>query len=182
MIGPAKTSDYSMFSTRAFLPRCIMWHVRRHMRDGTSKTEFGFAACRSGASAVEFGLLAWPFLMMTMAVLQFYAMHIMQNTLSDALYQSAAAPEIELLAGQKDAYKAIVCAKTAFTDSCKASLVLEMQRLADVPTTSVALTEKFQAGTSNDVLLLRASTSVVQFVPFIPVLKIKASVIFRRPT
>ncbi len=145
------------------------------------RTVRNFIHRTSGASAVEFGLLAGPLVLIIMGILQFYAMHVMQSTLSDALYASAATPEPALLLGQRNAYRDIVCDKTFFPETCKNSLVLEMRRLQDVPTASTAVTEMFQVGSSNDVLSLRATASVVQFVPFIPLLKAKASVVFRRP-
>lgn len=142
-----------------------------------------FGAASGGATAVEFSLLCLPFFLILLAILQYFCFHIMRGTLSDALYQSASSPETALLLGQKDAYKNILCNKTVFAETCLSTVKLEMQPLANVPTGATAITGAvFNPGTTNDVLLLRGSSEVVNFLPLFPTLTVKASVVFRRPT
>lgn len=142
-----------------------------------------FGAASGGATAVEFSLLCLPFFLIVLAILQYFCFHIMRGTLSDALYQSAANPETVLLLGQKDAYKTIVCNKTAFVDTCLSTIKLEMQPLSNVATSATAITgTTFDPGSTNDVLVLRGSSNVINFLPMFPTLTVKASVLFRRPT
>lgn len=141
-----------------------------------------FTRCASGSSAIEFSALALPFLLLIVCIIQYYALHLMQSTLSDALYQSASKPEASLLTGSQSSYATTLCNKTAFPAICTATLKVELQPLQNAPTAKTAITGgTFNAGTSNDVLVLRASTQVVQFIPLIPILTAKASVVFRRP-
>lgn len=137
-----------------------------------------------GASAVEFALVVFPFLMLCLGTLQFVILHYTQQTLSDAVYTSASSPEAELIAKNKTGYIAKICAKITFTTSCLDStngLKVELIRLADLPTTATAIVgTSFDSGASGDVLVLRATMLTPQIVGFIPRLTAKDSVIFRR--
>jgi Flp pilus assembly protein TadG len=136
-----------------------------------------------GATSVEFSLLCLPFILILLSILQYFSFHVMRSTLSDALYQSTASPETALLLGQKEAYKNILCAQTIFSQTCLDTLKLEMQPLANVPTSATPITGTiFDPGSTNDVLLLRSSSSVINILPMFPTLTVKASVVFRRPT
>lgn len=139
----------------------------------------------SGASAVEFALVAFPFLALCLGVLQFVFLHYTQQTLSDALYSSASNPEAELISGSKSGYIAKICAKIAFQTDCLSAtngIKVEMMRLDDLSTTTTAITgSTFTSGTSGDVLVLRATMPTPKIVAFIPQLTAKDSVIFRRP-
>ncbi|GEP10751.1 TadE/TadG family type IV pilus assembly protein [Methylobacterium gnaphalii] len=137
-----------------------------------------------GASAVEFALVATPFLMLCLGVLQFVMLYYTQLTLSDALYSSASNPETELTSGNKSGYVAKLCAKIAFQADCLNStkgVKVEMMRLADLSTSPTAISgTAFSTGAIGDVLVLRATMPAPRIVPFIPILTAKDSVIFRR--
>lgn len=138
-----------------------------------------------GASAVEFALVLFPFLLLCLGILQFVFLHYTQQTLSNALYDSASNPEAELVAGNKTGYVTKVCSKIAFQASCLNStsgLKIEMMRLDDLPVVVTAITgSTFSPGSSGDVLVLRASMPAPQIVGFMPQMTAKDSVIFRRP-
>ncbi|GEO98612.1 TadE family protein [Methylobacterium haplocladii] len=142
-------------------------------------------ADETGASAVEFALVVFPFLALCLGILQFVFLHYTQQTLSDALYSSASNPESELTLGNKAGYIAKVCAKVVFQTDCLSStngIKIELMRLDDLPTTTTAITgSTFSSGASGDVLVLRATMPTPQIVAFIPQLTAKDSVIFRRP-
>jgi Flp pilus assembly protein TadG len=137
-----------------------------------------------GASAVEFALVVLPFLMLCVGMLQFLCLHYTQQTLSDALYNTASSPEAELIAGNKSGYVNKLCAKILFQASCldaTTGVQVELMRLSDLPTsvTPIAGTT-FSPGSANDVLVLRAKMPAPQIVSFVPQLMASDSVIFRR--
>lgn len=148
------------------------------------RTKLNLLIDDTGASAVDFALIVFPFLALCLGTLQFVMLHYTQQTLSDAMYSSASSPETELIANNKSGYIAKLCAKITFTASCldaTTGLKIEMIRLADMPTASTAITgTTFNSGASGDVLALRATMPAPQIVAFIPQLTAKESVIFRR--
>ncbi len=144
----------------------------------------GMLRCRSGATAVEFALIAFPLVMLVLGLLQFVIYCYLQQTLSDALYQTASDPEPELLAQDKAGYTAQVCARIAFSQNCLSpatGIKIEAMKLPNVPTASTAITgSTFDTGASQDVILLRATMAAPRIIPLIPELVAKDSVIFRR--
>lgn len=140
--------------------------------------------CRSGAAAVEFALIAFPLVMLVLGMLQFVIYCYLQQTLSDALYQTASDPEPELLAQDKPGYVAKFCARIAFSDSClnqSTGIKIEAMKLANAPTAPTAITgTTFDTGASRDVILLRATMAAPRIVPMIPELVAQDSVVFRR--
>lgn len=140
--------------------------------------------CRSGAAAVEFALIAFPLVMLVLGMLQFVIYCYLQQTLSDALYQTASDPEPELLAQDKPGYVAKFCARIAFSDSClnqTTGIKIEAMKLANAPTAPTAITgTTFDTGASRDVILLRATMAAPRIVPMIPELVAQDSVVFRR--
>jgi Flp pilus assembly protein TadG len=141
-------------------------------------------ADEAGASAVEFALLALPFLMLGLGMLQFLLLHYTQQMLSSALYSTASSPEAELIAGDKSGYIAKLCSKVVFQTDCTnttTGVKVELMRLTDLPTTATPITgTTFNPGSANDVLTLRAKMPVPQMVFFIPQMTSSDSVIFRR--
>lgn len=140
-------------------------------------------ADETGAAAVEFALVALPFLMLCLAMLQLLFLHYTQQTLSDALYASASSPEAELTTGNKSGYVSKLCNRILFSTNCLASngVKVELIRLVDLPTTATAITgTTFNAGSPGDVLVLRAKMPAPQVVFFMPQLIASDSVIFRR--
>ncbi|SFU96946.1 Flp pilus assembly protein TadG [Methylobacterium sp. 174MFSha1.1] len=150
-----------------------MWrHRLRELRD-----------CRRGVASVEMAFLAWPTIFMIIGALQFVIAQYTQVLLSNALYDSASAPEPELLLASADLYKTTLCAKIRVmqTQSCKAQVVVEMMRLTDAPTAATGVTgATFSAGSSGDALLLRAALPTLRILPLIPAITAQASVVFRR--
>lgn len=142
-------------------------------------------ADETGASAVEFAMVAFPFLALCLGILQFVFLHYTQQTLSDALYSSASNPESELISGSKSGYITKICAKITFQTEClnaTSGIKVELMRLDDLSTTATAIAgTTFTSGASGDVLVLRATMPTPQIVAFIPQLTAKDSVIFRRP-
>ena len=141
-------------------------------------------ADETGASAVEFALVVLPFLMLCVGMLQFLCLHYTQQTLSDALYNTASSPEAELIAGNKSGYVNKLCAKIVFQASCldaTTGVQVELMRLSDLSTSATAIAgTTFNSGTANDVLVLRAKMPAPQIVSFVPQLMASDSVIFRR--
>ena len=157
----------------------------RHLVSRRRKSMNPFADT-AGASAVEFALVSMPFLLLCLGILQFLFLHYTQQTLTNALYNSASSPETVLTQGNKTGYIAAVCAKVFFPTDCLNSttgLKVELIPLASLSTTATAITgaAALNPGASGDALVLRASMQVPRIVSFIPLLTARDSVIFRRP-
>lgn len=137
-----------------------------------------------GASAVEFAMVVLPFFLLCLGILQFLMLHYTQQILSDALYSTASSPEVELIAGNKSGYIAKLCAKIVFQSSClnaTTGVQVELMRLSDLPTAATGITgTTFNAGSANDVLVLRAKMPAPQIISLIPQMMAMDSVIFRR--
>ncbi|MBX9929945.1 MAG: pilus assembly protein [Methylobacterium sp.] len=139
--------------------------------------------CQGGVAALEFGIIAGPLVMLIVAVLQFIVYQYTQNLLNNALYDSAAIRETAITSNNKTGYKTAICNKIVImaTAQCATAIIVEMQPLQDVSKTSSPITDgPFTSGTVAQVILLRAILPVTQFVPFIPAMNAKASVVFRR--
>ncbi|KAB1072842.1 TadE/TadG family type IV pilus assembly protein [Methylobacterium planeticum] len=142
-----------------------------------------FGTCARGAAAVEFALLAWPMVGLVLGILQFVMIQYTQVLLNDRLHVSAAIPEAELLAGDQAGYKTRLCERIVVVvmATCQASLLVELAPLSATPTAETAVAgTTFAPGSKNDVMLLRASLPVTVFVPFIPRVAARSSVVFRR--
>lgn len=143
----------------------------------------GFRRDTGGAVAVEFAILVWPIILLILGALQLGVYQYTQVQLTNALFDTAADPEPAIYASDATSYKALICSRIRImpTATCKAALLVEMARLADVPTTTTALTgTTFTAGASKDVLLLRAGVPGVRIMPLLPAFWAKGSVVFRR--
>ncbi|MFD0937575.1 TadE/TadG family type IV pilus assembly protein [Methylobacterium trifolii] len=144
--------------------------------------------CRdaSGAVAVEFAILVWPVILLLVGILQLGLYQYTQVQLGNALFDAASGPseELGLLTGNATTYKTTVCTRIRILPlaTCKANLLVEMQVLSTVSTTATAITgTTFNAGASNNALLLRAGIPAIRILPFLPVMWAKGSVVFRRP-
>lgn len=135
-----------------------------------------------GATAIEFGLVALPFLMMCLGILQFLFLHYNQDSLSDALFAIASQPTVFVTGGDTQAaYKTAICNKSAFQANCTAKLKVERYRLATLPTAQTAVAGTVWQGASGDLVVLRASLDTLQVVGFVPTLTAKDSVIYALP-
>lgn len=134
-----------------------------------------------GASAVEFSLVAMPFLFLCLGILQFLFLHYSQNTLSEALYNIASAPE-DWLKKTPGAMKSEICAANAFTTHCNGTggLILELKKLDSVAVTRTAIAAGVETTVSGDAIVVRAQLPVQKVVGFMPDLVARESVIFRR--
>ncbi|TNC15932.1 hypothetical protein FF100_01305 [Methylobacterium terricola] len=143
----------------------------------------GLIRGQGGSASVEIALLAWPTMIALVGILQFVVAQYTQLLLGNALYDSAATPEAELLLGASSTYKATLCRKIRIvpSDTCRAQIIVEMMRLTDAPSVATSITgSTFDAGSANDALLLRAALPTLRVLPVIPAMTAQASVVFRR--
>lgn len=143
-----------------------------------------FARCEKGIAALELGLVAMPLTMLLVGILQLVVFQYTQSLLSNGLYDSAARPPASVLASDQSLFKGDLCDRIVIMAraSCVAAVVVEMARLDSVATTATPITgTTFSSGTSQQAIVLRAALPVTQFVPFIPVMTAKSSVVFRKP-
>lgn len=164
-----------LFMHRLTMPRAAKLEARFHT----------FTACRRGVAAVEFGLVALPLVLMLLGVLQFVVFQYTQITLNNALYETAGAPEAEVTAliPNQAGYKSKLCGKVMSTGSyCLSNVLVEMAPLATYATTRTPIQGLlFLGAPSGTPMILRASLPVIQFVPYMPQLVTKSSVVFVRP-
>lgn len=143
-----------------------------------------FAACRRGFATVELGFVALPLLLLLIGVFQFVVLQYTQISLNNALYETASSPETEItaLVPDKNGYKTKICAKVMSTGNyCRDNILVEMQPLSSYSTSKQAIAGTiFIGGVAGTPMLLRAAMPVTQFVPFIPRLVTKSSVVFLR--
>ncbi|MFE1600899.1 TadE family protein [Methylobacterium sp. ID0610] len=139
---------------------------------------------RLGATAVEFALLLWPAMVLILGALQFGFYQYTQATLSNALFDTAAAPGTEVILGDQAGYRNRICASIPIIPdaTCRATLLVELEPLASLPTTVTDIQGSvFDPGLPMNLMVLRAAVPTLQILPFAPVMRAKASVVFRRP-
>ncbi|KQT61113.1 hypothetical protein ASG52_17955 [Methylobacterium sp. Leaf456] len=139
---------------------------------------------RSGATSVEFAILAWPLVALILMACQVAIHQYTVLMLSNTLFDTAATPQVSVLAGNQSGYKSDVCAKLPFmtTKTCESSLLVEMAPLSAVPTAAQAIQGTvFSSGLPMNVLVLRASVPILRVFPALPKVSAQASVVFRRP-
>lgn len=138
---------------------------------------------RRGSTAVEFALLAWPIVMLVIGGIQLAIYQYTQLMLSNALFDTAASPGTEVLTGDQDGYKTLVCASIRIMPAatCKAKILVEMAPLINVPTAAQSVQGTFfLPGVPMNLMLLRAAIPAVKILPLLPAIWAKSSVVFRR--
>lgn len=158
----------------------IAWcrDARKRLRRRSS-----FRVDTKGATAVEMALLAWPTFMLILGILQLVFIQNTQALLNDAVHDSGAKPEAELLLGSAGLYKQTLCGRMIFMgrQTCIDTVKVELMPLTSAPKAETPISgATFQPGLPNEAMLLRAALPVIKLVPFIPQFTARSSVVFRR--
>jgi Flp pilus assembly pilin Flp len=154
----------------------------------TQKTHRRFWQDASGASAVEFAIVAGPFILLVLCILQVGVYYMTQSSLdtgvirtADALRNSftqAAAPTLP----NATTLKSSVVTNSGGMVRNNSYLAVEIRELSDLGGGSVPVTDGINDyGDVRSALVLRAQASVVTFVPgFSALIQARSSAIIRR--
>lgn len=120
-----------------------------------------------GAAAVEFALLAFPFLLVVFAVLEIAFMFLIDSTLDQALQRASRHVRTGTAATGNwtlATFKQDVCNEMVFSFGCSSSLLVKTTVMSDfasakyvspVVNGSLSVTESFSPGTSSDYMLIQ---------------------------
>ncbi len=144
-----------------------------------------FARDQRGASAVEFAIVAAPFFLLIVWLLQLGVYVITQVSLDNGLIAEGEAVREDLVAGTLPSISTIksgVVSGAGALLSNNSTLAVELRTLADLDTGSVAITDGFiDYGTTTSTLVLRASGQVISFAPgFGSINRVTSAVLVRR--
>ena len=94
-----------------------------------------FRQAREGATAVEFGIVALPFVVMMFAVFELGLVFIIDSSLESAVIDSGRlvrTGQAQASAMDRDGFKEAVCSRmTIFEDSCNARLKVDVRTIVD---------------------------------------------------
>ena len=144
-----------------------------------------FARDQRGASAVEFAIVAAPFFLLIVWLLQLGVYVMTQVSLDNGLIAEGEAVREDLVAGTLPSISTIksgVVSGAGALLSNNSTLAVELRTLADLDTGSVAITDGFiDYGTTTSTLVLRASGQVISFAPgFGSINRVTSAVLVRR--
>ena len=144
-----------------------------------------FARDQRGASAVEFAIVAAPFFLLIVWLLQLGVYVMTQVSLDNGLIAEGEAVREDLVAGTLPSISTIksgVVSGAGALLSNNSTLAVELRTLADLDTGSVAITDGFiDYGTTTSTLVLRASGQVISFAPgFGSINTVTSTVLVRR--
>lgn len=152
-----------------------------------SEKAASFRAARSGASAVEFAIVAFPAILIVLCMIQIGLFYMAQTSLdagvvrtADALintFNSGTAPAIPTASSLKSQ----VVANSGGMVRNDSTLSVEMRKLTALTGAAVPIGNTIDSSAPMDVLVLRAQASVITFVPgFQALATIRSSAIVRR--
>jgi Flp pilus assembly protein TadG len=144
----------------------------------TMKMLKAFRGDRSGSAAIEFAILALPFMVLIFAIIEISVMFFVDSGLDAALHK--AVRKVRVGSAKTNAwtvreFKAAVCADLSYSFSCNANLkvratvitdMASVTRVSGIAAGSLSVTEDFNIGGSGDYVLVQA------FLPWDPVMKL----------
>ena len=147
-----------------------------------------FRPCRSGASAVEFALVAAPFVFTLLGILQVGVFYVAQSALDTGVVRVADSLRNGFTAAGTPAMPSASSLKTSVSGLAGAmirndsSLSVEIRQLATLGLGTTPVTDGVaDYGTPSSALVLRAEATVVTFAPFLSSLaRTRSSAIVRR--
>lgn len=142
--------------------------ARHRRRAAALLARFGVAS--GGATAVEFSIVALPFLALTFATLELGLVFMISTSLENAVDNAARrirTGEFQSTGGGAPAFKTLVCGSAPLLSNCSSKLTVDVRTFADFNATDAddpvnaqgqlnpqAIT--FQAGGPEDIVLVRA--------------------------
>ena len=141
---------------------------------------------RRGVSAVEFAIVAMPFIMLLLGVFQMAIYYMTQSSLDAGVVQagdslvntfySGTTPSIPTAA----ALKALVVAKSGGMIRNDTTLSVELRQFSTLAVAPVAIGNTVDPSVPGNVLALRAQATVAGFVPGFTTLVVRSSSLVRR--
>ena len=145
-----------------------------------------FHSDRSGASAVEFALVAMPFVLLMLALPQMAIYFMTQSSLDAGVIQTADSLVNTYYAATTPAtmtpaaLKTLLVSKSGGLVHNDATLNVELRKLSALGATAVAVGNTVDTSAPKDVLVLRAQAFVTSVVPLMGTMSVRSSVIVRR--
>jgi Flp pilus assembly protein TadG len=137
-----------------------------------------FIGNRKGSAAIEFAILALPFMVLIFAIVEIALMFFIDSGLDAALHKTVRQVRVgtaKSASWNLATFKSTLCGQLSYSFSCNSNLLVRavvITNMASVSKTSpivdgaLSVTEDFNIGGSGDYVLVQA------FLPYDPVLKL----------
>lgn len=139
-----------------------------------------FTKDRKGSAAIEFAILALPFLVLIFAIIELAIMYFVDSGLDAAVHKAVRQVRVGTAKSASwdiNKFKTAVCAELAYSFSCSANLKVRATVITDMNSVTkisgisggtLTVTEDFNIGGSGDYVLIQT------FLPWDPVMKLYA--------
>lgn len=139
-----------------------------------------FIGNRKGSAAIEFAILALPFMVLIFAIVELAIMYFVDSALDAAVHKAVRQVRVgsaKAAAWDIAKFKTAVCTELSYSFSCsanlkvRASVITDMNSVTRVSAISggtLSVTEDFNIGDSGEYVLVQA------FLPWDPVMKLYA--------
>jgi Flp pilus assembly protein TadG len=139
-----------------------------------------FIGDRKGSAAIEFAILALPFMVLIFAIIELAVMYFIDSGLDAAVHKAVRQVRVGTAKSESwdiNAFKAAVCADLSYSFSCSANIKVRASVITDMNSVTRAsvisggtlnVTEVFDIGVSGDYVLIQT------FLPWDPVMKLYA--------
>lgn len=138
-----------------------------------------FARGERGATAVEFALVAGPFLLLVFGIIELGLVLLVSLTLENAIIdvgRTIRTGQVQSASGTAASFKTAVCAKMSWLGAnCNSALSIDVRTYADYATTNasnlntiVPTTMAWNPGTAGSIVLIRAYYSWPLITPLLP--------------
>ncbi len=153
-----------------------MAHLFDRARRRTAKLAARFARAEDGATAVEFALVAMPFLLLVFAIIELGLVFLISLTLENAVIEvgrTIRTGEIQSNGGTAASFKTAVCNKMGWGGaSCLSSLSIDVRTYSDyassTPENNTVPTDmSWNPGTQGSIVLVRAYYTWPLVVPLL---------------
>jgi Flp pilus assembly protein TadG len=142
-------------------------HLLDRARRRLANKAGGFARAEDGATAVEFALVAIPFLVLVFAIIELGLVFLVSLTLENAVIdvgRQIRTGQIQTAGGTATTFKASVCGKMSWLGSkCSTNLSIDVRTFSDYATSNtsasdgtVPTTMNWSPGTPGSIVLVRA--------------------------
>jgi Flp pilus assembly protein TadG len=137
-----------------------------------------FIKNRKGSAAIEFAILALPFLVVIFAIVEIAIMYFVDSGLDAALHKAVRQVRVgtaKTASWDITKFKDVICSDLSYSFSCSSSIKVRATVISDMNSVTrasgisggvLSVTEDFNLGSSGDYILIQA------FLPWDPVIKL----------
>lgn len=137
-----------------------------------------FIGDRKGSAAIEFAILALPFMVLIFAIIEIALMFFIDSGLDAALHKTVRQVRVGIAKNASwdlATFKSTLCGQLSYSFSCSSNLLVRAVVVTDMSSVTKAnpivngtltVTQDFNIGNSGDYVLIQA------FLPYDPVLKL----------